>query len=113
MIDWTFNVPNLFMWIGGMFAAYLFIRYRDYLFTKRENRQTSKQLQDWFEETYIINGLETVLSYISNIIITDAIAVNLKHNWNSTNPHIDERTYILHEPFGYVLYILYRCHSII
>jgi len=75
------DIIQVLFTIVGFGFAYWLINYRDKLLRRRDNEQRMHDLQGWFEETYIINGVELILAYISNIIMTDEIKINLKRNY--------------------------------
>ncbi len=65
MSAWTVNIPNVIMWLLWIYITYRFIVYRDSKLTERENRQAHRELQEWFHENYILNGVDPVLAYVS------------------------------------------------
>ena len=74
MSAWAVNFPNVIMWVLWIGITYLFINYRDSKFKERENRQAHRELQEWFHENYILNGIDPVLAYISLIKTNDHVS---------------------------------------
>lgn len=71
--------------IAGFGFAFWLINYRDKLLRLRDDEQRMHELQEWFEETYVINGAEALLRYVSMIIFTDAIERNATSHENRAN----------------------------
>ncbi len=78
VFDWTVNVPNIITWVIGSILIIAAIFLRDWLATRRETRLIDKEMQNWFVETYIVNGAEVLLAYVSNIIINNLIHRNMR-----------------------------------
>lgn len=68
-----FEIIRLIFILAGFYFAYWLVIKRDKLWYRRDDRTRIKEVNDWFHETYILNGVDPVLAYISLLKIQDPI----------------------------------------
>jgi hypothetical protein len=68
IVNWLsenwFEIIRLIIMLLGFWYAYWLIIQRDKLWYKRDDRTRIKEVNEWFHENYILNGVDPVLAYI-------------------------------------------------